>query len=68
MPLIKGSCIERKGKFFVISLLMSRVGGKEYKQVYGTYIHMKEALAHCRRLNKAGTCDVCHRVKECKYK
>ena len=27
----------------------------------------KEALNHCRRLNKAGSCGICHRNKDCSF-
>lgn len=66
MPLIQGACIERKGKFYVVNLIMAR-GGKKYNQVYGTYIREQEAFARCRRINKAGTCGICSRRKDCKF-
>jgi hypothetical protein len=65
--MIKGAFVNRKGKFIVVNLIMTREGGREYNQVYGTYIRENEAVGHCKRINRVGTCGLCVRVKDCKF-
>lgn len=67
MAVIKGACISRKGRYYVVNLIMARQGGKVYEQIYGSYIREQEALVKCRRINKAGSCGVCQRSQDCTF-
>lgn len=65
MPVKKGAFIQRKGKFFMVQLVMSHQesGGKEYLTVYGQYINDKEARKICQKQNRFVSCVDCPWVK-----
>lgn len=66
MPFRRGAVIRRKGKFFVVDLLMEREGtGKTYPTTYGTYVRESEARVHCWRLNRILICDKCDFKDDC---
>lgn len=67
MPFKKGAVVSKKGRFFVISLMMARDGvGKDYATPYGTYVRMEEAKKKCQVINKVITCnELCHFKKIC---
>lgn len=63
MPMGKGARITKKGKFFIVNLVMSREGSnKGYDTPYGTYMKLEEAKKQCWRLNRVMRCG-----KECLY-
>lgn len=66
MPLKKGAIVTKKGKFFVVNLVMAREGaGKTYTTLYGTYLREKEAKTKCLQNNKILSCDLCPFKKDC---
>lgn len=57
----KGAIVIKKGKFSVVNLIMSKstTGIDTYATSYGTYIHEKDAVGVCRRLNRVASCSQC---------
>ena len=57
----RGAIIIKKGKFFIVNLIMGKTsnGAITYTTPYGTYIHEKDAVAVCRNLNRVPSCSQC---------
>jgi len=57
----RGAIVTKRGKFFIIELIMGKdsAGVATYTTPYGTYIHEKETIAVCRNLNRIPSCSQC---------
>lgn len=58
MVMAKGAFIIKRGKFFVVNLVIERAGTRAFTSTpYGTYVTDKEARTKCAQINRVASCN-----------